>query len=103
MDERQRSSRSGIASWPKLGNAAEGDATLRGPSRSAPRRRFKRLDGDAMPSDDGHEPVKRKPATQECDPPGITGRVCDGLSRRRRSEEHTSELQSQSNLLFPPF
>src|SRR3990172_3155896 len=32
---------------------------------------------------DQHQPVKRKRATPECDPPGITDRVCDGLSRRR--------------------
>ena len=37
-----------------------------------------------MPNDDRDQPVKRKRATQECDPPGIAGRVCDGLSRRRR-------------------
>ena len=29
---------------------------------------------------DDHQPVKRKRATQECDPPGIAGRVYDGLS-----------------------
>ena len=36
-----------------------------------------------MSHDDRDQPVKRKRATQECDPPGITGRVCDGLSWRR--------------------
>jgi len=46
-------------------------------------RGFRQLDGELMPSDDRHEPVKRKRATQECDPPGIAGGVCDGLSWRR--------------------
>ena len=31
-----------------------------------------------MRHDDLCQPVKRKRATQECDPPGIAGRVCDG-------------------------
>ena len=38
----------------------------------------KRLDGESMEYDDQQQPVKRKRATQECDPPGIAGRVCDG-------------------------
>ena len=41
------------------------------------------LDGGTMSHDDRDQPVKRTRATQECDPPGITGRVCDGLSWRR--------------------
>ena len=31
-----------------------------------------------MRNDDRDQPVKRKRATPECAPPGITGRVCDG-------------------------
>ena len=31
-----------------------------------------------MRNDDRHQPVKRKRATQECAPPGITGGVCNG-------------------------
>ena len=40
-------------------------------------RKRRPLDGGPMPYDDEHQPVKRKRATQECDPPGIAGRVCD--------------------------
>ena len=48
-----------------------------------PTRNRRPLDGGPMPYDDEHQPVKRKRATPECAPPGIAGRVCDGLSWRR--------------------
>jgi len=47
-----------------------------------------------MSHDDRDQPVKRTRATQECDPPGITGRVCDGLSWRR-SDPSASNPRSQ--------
>ena len=46
-------------------------------------RKRRPLDGGPMPYDEEHQPVKRTRATPECDPPGIAGRVCDGLSWRR--------------------
>jgi len=46
-------------------------------------RKRRPLDGGQMRNDDRDQPVKRTRATPECDPPGIAGRVCDGLSWRR--------------------
>ena len=53
-----------------------------------------------MPYNDEPQPVKRTRATPECDPPGIAGRVCDGLSWRR-SDPSAANPHRQFGA-FPP-
>src|SRR2546430_6137039 len=52
----------------------------------------------AVPSTETRVPMTPAPATSSRNV-ASSASVCGDVSRRRRSEEHTSELQSQSNLV----
>src|SRR2546430_7400704 len=62
---------------------------------------------DALPIPADHECCPDAPRQEPCRPaaadgrrvPELPQRRASGVRRRRRSEEHTSELQSQSNLV----